>query len=219
MSIKETLKHRPRLNRWAAAIYSFIFNFGRWNRRAKHAGAYLRHTTFNISTGGSVQIGNLARLRNCSFSISGKNCKISIGGGRTVISNVSFCCEDNDSSIIIGNDFTMEGGEIAAIEGCRVVIGHDCMFSAGIDIRNGDSHAVLDTTTGERMNSSRDIKIGNHVWLARHVSVLKGTAIADHSIVGHSAVVTGKCNEPYSAYAGIPARKVKSGIDWNRFRN
>lgn len=74
-----------------------------------------------------------------------------------MISNTSFCCEDDGSTIIIGNDFTMEGGEIAAIEGCKVEIGADCMFSAGIDIRNGDSHVLLSKATGQRINESHDI--------------------------------------------------------------
>lgn len=135
-----------------------------------------------------------------------------------MLSNVSFCCEDDDSAIYIGEDFTMEGGEIAAIEGCRVNIGRDCMFSAGIDIRNGDSHVLLSTETGERTNPSRDITIGNHVWLTRNVSVLKGSQIADNSIIGTRSVVTGRCNTPNAIYAGCPARLIKKRFDWNRFR-
>lgn len=111
-----------------------------------------------------------------------------------MISNTFFCCEDDGRTIIIGNDFTMEGGEIAAIEGCKVdEIGADCMFSAGIDIRNGDSHVVLSKATGQRINESHDISIGNHVWLTRNVSVLKGALIAEGCVIGHSSVVTGCC--------------------------
>ena len=136
-----------------------------------------------------------------------------------MISNTSFCCEDDDSVIVIGEDFTMEGGEIAAIEGCRVDVGNDCMFSAGIDIRNGDSHVMQNADTGMRLNDSRDIHVGNHVWLTRRVSVLKGARIADGCIIGHSSVVTGNCSKPQSVYAGIPARFIKNGICWSRFRN
>lgn len=170
---------------------------------------------FSVAESSQVVIGNLARFRNCSFSVSGKNSKIIIGGGKTVVANSSFCCEDDDSIIVI---FTMEGGEMVSIEGKKVIIGDDCMFSAGIDVRNGDSHVILNKT-GDRINESDDIQIGNHVWLTRHVSVLKGAKIADGSIVGHSSVVTGDCSRPHSIYAGIPARFIKDGIVWSCFRN
>lgn len=57
------------------------------------------------------------------------------------------------------------------------------------------------------------------MWLTRHVSVLKGAKIADGCIVGHSSVVTGDCSQPHPIYAGIPARFIKDGIVWSRFRN
>ena len=93
------------------------------------------------------------------------------------------------------------------------------MFSAGIDIRNGDSHVLLSKATGQRINESHDISIGDHVWLTRNVSVLKGALIAEGCVIGHSSVVTGRCSTSYSVYAGTPARYIKEGIVWGRFRN
>ena len=46
----------------------------------------------------------------------------------------------------MGKDFTMEGGHIASTEGEKIVIGNDCMFSNDIEIRNGDSHTIIDIT-------------------------------------------------------------------------
>lgn len=218
-SIKQMLKHNKGLNAFVAATYTLIHNFFHPMRRANHRGAYIKDTRFSICPTSSVTIGALARVRNCSFSISGKNCQIVIGGGKTVIANVSFCSEGDNSTIYIGEDFTMEGGEIAAIEGCSVKIGRDCMFSAGIDIRNGDSHVLLSQATGERTNPSRDIEIGNHVWITRNVSVLKGAVIAENCTIGTRSVVTGRCTTPNAIYAGCPAKLIKEGFNWNRFRN
>lgn len=75
----------------------------------------MNNVRFSVAESSQVVIGNLARFRNCSFSVSGKNSRIVIGGGKTVVANSSFCCEDDDSIIVIGNDFTMEGGEIASV--------------------------------------------------------------------------------------------------------
>lgn len=141
------------------------------------------------------------------------------GGAHTIVSNTSFVIEDDNGMITIGEGFTMEGGEIAATEGKSIMIGRDCMFSGDVDIRNGDSHAILDLKTGKRCNQAKDITIGNHVWLTAHVRVLKGAVIPDDSIVGNSSVVTSSFEVPHAVYAGNPAKFRKEGITWNRFRN
>lgn len=135
------------------------------------------------------------------------------------MSNTSLVIEDDGGSIVIGKDFTMEGGEIAATEGETVTIGEDCMFSEDIEIRNGDSHVILDKATSKRTNYARPITIGNHVWLTAHVRVLKGSIIPDDSIVGNSSVVSGKFTNTNAIYAGNPARLVKTGTTWDRFRD
>lgn len=141
------------------------------------------------------------------------------GGAHTIVANTSFVIEDDNGKIIIGNDFTMEGGEIAATEGQSITIGQDCMISGDVDIRNGDSHVILDKATGNRTNYAKPIIIGDHVWLTAHVRVLKGSVIPNESIVGNSSVVSGKFDTPNSVLAGNPAKQVKIGITWNRFRN
>ena len=109
----------------------------------------------------------------------------------------------------------MEGGGISVTENGKICIGKDCMFSFGIDIRNGDSHSILDLQ-GKRINKARDIVIKDHVWLGANVTVLKGVHIGSHSIIGTRSVVSKSCQTDQSIYAGVPARFIKSGIDWNR---
>ena len=58
--------------------------------------------------------------------------------------------------------------------------------------------------------------IGNHVWLGLGVSVLKGSVIADHVVVGKSSTVTNKLDSPYSVYVGMPTKKVKTDVNWKR---
>ena len=141
------------------------------------------------------------------------------GGAHTIVSNTSFVIEDDCGSISIGKDFTMEGGEIAATEGEAITIGKDCMFSSDVELRNGDSHVILVKETGKRTNYAKPITIGNHVWLTAHVRVLKGSVVPDESIIGNSSVVSGKFYTPNAVLAGNPAKQVKTGITWNRFRD
>lgn len=215
--IKYLVYNYPFLNSTAAFLYNFWFCFPQmFQRNIVNKGAYLKKCSFHTDNSSTIYLGKGCRLRWCNFYITGKNCKIIFRGGMTIVSKTSFCCVDDNSTIIIGKDFTMEGGEIASTEGNSITIGDDCMFSAGIDIRNGDSHKIFNKENGERVNHGNNINIGNHVWLARKVSVLKGAKIADGSIVGNSSVITGECMEENSVYAGIPAKYKKSGVIWQR---
>lgn len=54
------------------------------------------------------------------------------------------------------------------------------------------------------MGRENDVKIG------------KNTKIPDNSIVGWGSIVTKVFNEPNIILAGIPAKIVKRGINWDR---
>jgi len=180
-------------------------------------GAFIRGISFCVKgRNNTIIIGRKARIQNCNFSLIGDNCKVIIGGGSTIISNTDFWCQGDCSSIEIGDHFTMEGGHLASTEGCRIKIGSDSMFSGGIEIRNGDSHSIFDSKTGERINHAKDVDIGDHVWLAANVKILKGSIVPSGSIVGNSSLVSGCLEVKNALYAGIPCRVIKSNINWIR---
>lgn len=94
-------------------------------------------------------------------------------------------------------------------------IGDDCMFSYDIVIRTGDSHTIYDINSKDCLNQNADIKIGNHVWIAPRVMIFKDTIIPDNSIVAASSIVTRKFHQENTLYAGVPAKPVRAGINWN----
>jgi acetyltransferase-like isoleucine patch superfamily enzyme len=47
---------------------------------------------------------------------------------------------------------------------------------------------------------------------------MKGVKVGRHSVIGQCAVLTADA-EPYSIYAGMPARKIRGGITWTRDRD
>lgn len=57
---------------------------------------------------------------------------------------------------------------------------------------------------------TKPIRIEDDVWLGFNVMVLPGTKIGKGSIIGTSAVVTGKDIPEFSIVAGIPAKVIKS---------
>lgn len=110
----------------------------------------------------------------------------------------------------------MQGGIIQSVDGMPVEIGAHCMFSGDIDILSGDLHPIFSIQDRKIINQSQKVIISDNVWLGAHVKMLKGAFVAPHSVVGCSSLVTGSLSCPNSIYAGVPAKRVKSGIDWER---
>lgn len=219
------LKNIIKNNCYALYIAAFIYNCINFSLKRNlfrtnkiiNKGAFLKNINIHIEGKYNyITIAPFSRLKNCKIYIKGDNCKITIGGGKTHITNTTLWCEDNNSSIIIGKDFTIESGHIASTEGCKIEIGDDCMFSNNIEIRNGDSHSIISLENQKRINQSCNIKIGNHIWLTAGVTVLKGVEIADDIVIGNKAIITKSLNEKNSIYAGIPAKLIKTNISWSR---
>lgn len=158
-----------------------------------------------------------AMLTDCQFFLFGNNNSVIIHKNAR-LNNIVFWMEDDNNLIEIGCESSMEGqSQLAACESTSIIIGDDCMFSNQVNFSTTDSHAIEDLE-GNRINPAKDIQIGNHVWISQKTLVLKGSSIADNSIVGAYSLVNKKLTETNSIYAGQPAHKVKEGINWNRER-
>ena len=178
-------------------------------------------------------------LTKCTFDINGKNNKIIIeegcnlnkckfivqGNSNTVYIKkntharyAEFYIEDDNNSICV-DEATYFAGKIhlACIEGCTITIGKDCLFSSEIVIRTGDSHSITDLS-GNRINQSKNVQIGDHVWVGHKVSINKGVKIASNSVVGTGAIVTREFNNGNVVIAGNPAKTVKENINWDSKR-
>ncbi|MBP3710281.1 MAG: acyltransferase [Treponema sp.] len=135
------------------------------------------------------------------------------GGGAIV--NAYFLFVNGHNAINIGEKLSL-GNEVTFIcqEGTEINIGSGCQIANNVTIRTSDSHSILDAD-GKRINNAESIRIGNNVWIGQNVIVLKGTQIADNSVIGCMSVCTKKEYQPNSIYVGSPARLVKTGIHWD----
>lgn len=81
---------------------------------------------------------------------------------------------------------------IAVIEGKSVTVGDNCLsrprFLSALVI----VIAYSSNSTGKRINPSKNINIGNHVWIGHSVKVLKGATVGDNSVIATGALVTDK---------------------------
>lgn len=114
---------------------------------------------------------------------------------------------------------TSVGGSlnIECSEGTTLTIGEDCMLSHQIRIFTTDMHSIIDND-GNRINKAKDVTIGNHVWIGMRAFILKGSQIPDGTILGASAVYSGRNEENNCIYAGNPAKKIKENVGWSRER-
>lgn len=94
-------------------------------------------------------------------------------------------------------------------------IGKDCMLSNNIIIRTSDSHPIYDKLTGSRINFSKNVFIGNHVWIAPNSKILKGANIGDGCIVSSNTMVSKSINDN-CLVVGMPSKVIKENISWNR---
>ena len=114
----------------------------------------------------------------------------------------------------IGSKTTINSATIAIASG-GVTIGQDCMLSHEIHLQSCDQHGIVDLDTEKIINKKRTIKIGDHVWIGRRVTVVPGVEIASGSILAIGAVVS-RSVLGCTIVAGNPAKVVRSGVSWSR---
>lgn len=85
------------------------------------------------------------------------------------------------------------------------------MFSRNVKIMTSDGHNIV--RKNERINQARNIAIGNHVWLADNVTILKGVHIGNDSMVGINSTLT-KSIETNVIAVGNPAKVIQNNINW-----
>jgi acetyltransferase-like isoleucine patch superfamily enzyme len=182
-------------------------------------GARLDNVFYDIiGDDNEIVIGPGAMLNRVRFYIRGSNHKVFIGSNCQFRNGGTIWFEDSDCQLSIGDRTWIEEAHIALTEpGSSIEIGKDCLFAFDVDIRCGDSHSIIDLSTGKRINRAKDIRIGDHVWLGAHVEVLKGVTIGPNSVVGIRSVVT-KDVPPNSIVAGMPAEVIRGNITWDRDR-
>ncbi len=169
-------------------------------------------------TDNEIIIGDLSTLERCEIYIYGSHNTIRLGD-RVSCTQACFCIEGDHNRIEIGYHTTLFGEiQLAAIEGTKITIGEECIFSSKIELRTGDSHTVLRKGTMERINPSLSIGIGDHVWVGTKVTMLKGTQVPRDCVVGAGSLLCRAYEHPNCVIAGVPAKEVKQDIDWMRER-
>lgn len=169
-------------------------------------------------SGNVLELGDKPHLKSLTVNFDCDNGLLSIGssGARLVAALSAGIRIGQDCSVRLGRNVSSTGAvTITAAEGASVDVGNDVMFSSRNEIRADDAHPIFDVRTGKRVNESRSIVIGDHVWFAGGSSVLGGSTIGSGSVMGFNALVIGTIPNNVIA-AGTPAKVVRRDIAWER---
>lgn len=160
-----------------------------------------------------VEIAEGVTIRNCTINMSSDGGVVRIGRGSTIKSSIRVGL---NSSIIIGERLSSTGrGIFSAGEGTTLTIGDDCMFALDVDIRTDHAHPIFDRRTGQRINKSKSLTIGDHVWLGPSAMVYPGAKVGEGCVIGARSLVNGAI-PPNCVAVGVPARVTRRDIVWDK---
>ena len=222
MNLKSIVKNNSKANIIISYIYTRILgiNISQKSRGTKLSckGAYLRKNKVkSFGDNNVIEFGEYSHIVDSKIYINGSGNIVEIG---RCVSGVELdIVVDGDNNHVLIKDNTIISGKthLACIEGTNIEIGEDCLLSANITMRTGDSHSITDLD-GNRINPSKSILIGNHVWIGNTVTILKGVEIKADSIVGANSVVTKSLGEGKCVIVGNPATLKKRNVNWDKAR-
>lgn len=168
-------------------------------------------------------IGN-HNILYCEKNITIKNSHLKFFGDNSIVylsSNthpyfLNVTLHHNCSFYMGKNNYINNKLNVIISEEKNVFIGSGGLFSFDIWIRTADPHLIYDAKTYKRINNSQSVFIGDHVWIGQSATLLKGTQIASGSILGASAVVSGKAIPSNVVFGGNPAKQIRRDIFWEK---
>ncbi len=162
-------------------------------------------------TGNVLFVEDGVNLSNSTIGFQGSNSIVYLSKNRHIYYvNISI---NHNSTVYLGKNCYFNGKmTIVASEQQNIIIGDEGLFSFGIFIRTADPHLIYDGITKKRINPSRSVLIGDHIWLGQNVLILKGSVIGSGAIIGGNAVLSNKRIPSNTSVAGNPARIMKHDV-------
>lgn len=171
-------------------------------------------THFIVSRGARMKLGGTLRIGANSYGNNGRSNLIRMDRGGRIHVNGDFMFMYG-ADVTVFRDGVLELGADSFINSdCKIrcfkhiAIGDGCKIAHDFTVLDSDAHQL------DNELKTKEVLIGNHVWIGTRVTILKGTVIGDGCMIAAGAVVTGGVFPPNSLIGGVPAKVIKTGIEW-----
>lgn len=95
-----------------------------------------------------------------------------------------------------------------------IKLGKDVMIGRNVTIYDSDFHKIQKDTSTE--STCQEIIIGNHVWIASNVTVLKGVTVSDGSILGNCSLINKNIDVNQLVTSNITQVVRGENVSWNK---
>ena len=150
-----------------------------------------------IARGGKCTVGRNFSMHNANYNPIGRQ-------QRCIL------IVDKNASLKIGKNVGISG--TAIITHKKITIGYYVKIGGNVCIYDTDFHSLNPEIRKTRNDSenkvSKEVFIGENVFIGAHSTILKGVHIGENSIVGAGSVIT-KSIPANEVWAGNPARFIK----------
>lgn len=173
------------------------------------------NSKFILDKGARILIENRFHIGKNSFISNGrssiirldKNSSLSIKGDASVFYGADIILFDNAMLEIGDRTFINSNCIIRCKE--KIKIGRDCAISHDCTIMDSNFHKI------DGNLETKEVIIGDNVWIGTRVTILNGVKIGNGSIVAAGAVVTKDVPEN-CVVAGNPAKVIRSDVNWEK---
>ncbi len=116
------------------------------------------------------------------------------------------CCCNAEARVSIGERTTI-GYHTFIFASERIIVGDDCLIAPFVYLVDSDHGIEKGKNINIQPNSTAPIIIGNDVWIASNVTILKGVNIGDGAVIAANSVVNMNVGSN-EIWGGSPARKI-----------
>jgi maltose O-acetyltransferase len=168
------------------------------------AGTALAVARYSVAPGARVRIARgvvTERLRGALHVYAEPGAEIEIGEGtwlRTEMGEIHLAAFAG-ARLVVGPEGLLNGCHVSAKR--EVILGRRVWVGMGSRIFDADQHDL----DSEHPEVREPVRVGDCVWIASDVTLLRGVSIGEHSVIGARSLVTDDV-PPHTLAFGQPAR-------------